>query len=397
MQRRSTFLVLPHRLGRRAGACVSLYVLAGAILVGPLAAPAHPQPGPTREAVQAWFDGAWASAAEFPELPGVSVSWSVEQHPPLTASALAELAVEMEGKPDHPARRTYETGRRRLDHGPDVYRRRAWLWGSGLWRCGTDFDSHDGRFWDFVAAPGGSWSMTPDALIVYGGGESGQDVMVEERTFVPELRLLLTGGLATMVEMRLRPGPLSLAGLEWEVVATLPPSNRERPDVEKRIVGHWSVEAGRGFVDSVTTLESRARPEFAGRVQRFAGWRFEPGLNTWVAGRVEEFLADGTLERALVFENVEPAPPGEFEAVTAIPRADGNDAVRGPVTFTRVVDHRRGTLRVQAEDGVQTIELPGDRPVGAPRPWIRWMGWALALALGVALVVLRMRGRAGVH
>ena len=132
------------------------------------------------------------------------------------------------------------------------------------------------------------------------------------------------------------------------------------------------------------------RPESVGKTTLFLDWSWQADLGTWVCGTARTIRPDGKPDRQLVFESVRDDGPSFADAVR-MPGSDSTDAMRGPVTYTQIVDYRKNQIQDIESGDTAKFQL---EPIKAKsRDALKWMGWGAAGVITAILVALRLRRR----
>lgn len=352
---------------------------------------------PTQEAVQAWFEAEWsANGPEIPDLSGHSVTWRVEFRYVPPAAELDKLRKEVTGKPDHPDRFTLENYERALKNDPSIVRYRLWSHGKGNWRQNKEwgFGNDLSHYWDFTLTPKRAWMMLQSSMTIFSPGSPtapGMDLPSLEHSFGPVLEQLFSAHVPTAARSGYKPGTVSLAGQKWTILVSVSAPNSDAK-AALTFSGRWDDQANRGFIEEERVVSSGDTAS-VGKATKYLEWTHEPSLDRWVAHRVEMYKSDHRLDRVIVFENAQAEEPGEFEKITAIPPAEGEDPIRGKTTFTRVTDYRtnkQSLLDTERKEAV-SASLPVQEDTG-PR-WQRRIGWITSLSLVMGLVAIAAHRR----
>lgn len=308
---------------------------------------------------------------------------------------------EAEGKPDHPNWREIHAEERRRRQPLNASRVMIWTDDTGRWRYSQSYltsNTDEPSYVDAVVAGSVMWQLTPEELHVASTSEGTApgvhgDPRSRERTMRVYLRELLHGRLAEGAAAGMAPdGVVELLGdRRWAAYA----SQDDR--MRLRYEGVWDPEFSRGFVESVIVAETAPEvADFRGTRYEFDGWHVDPLLQKWLAETATEISPDGVVTHRTVLDRVVEASPVEFDALVSVPPVDGDDPVRGPVTYRSLYDHRPSALARQDlgpdRNVLATADLPG------ARSWRRWRvgGWILAGVLVGGFVWLRVRSsRAG--
>jgi hypothetical protein len=157
--------------------------------------------------------------------------------------------------------------------------------------------------------------------------------------------------------------------------------------------GTWDGAAGSGTVThaSFRTLNEPGRVVFSSLASDF---RTVPVFGSAVA-HVMTAEQGGAPYRRVLLESIEPLDEETFRAVTVTPAIDGTDAVRGEVTFTELTDLTGGEPQyvVRGPEGdLQRLSF-GETPRGRDSAVLQILGWCVAAALVVLIVLLRVRAR----
>ncbi len=350
--------------------------------------------GQTRDEVIAWARAERQSSMGVPDLRDVSFGWRTEDHATMTAAELAALEAEVKGKPDHPRLHEAEEARKYFSSGPAVQRARLYSSSKVGWRFNTE--SADGTYYlDLVRARDRTWQLSPSALTIYDpalvASEAQSALVTYERVIVPIYGRLVHGGLNAAVGLNvLMDARVQPDGL-WLVVLNLLKPDGTLSEFEMSFVVEWLTEQKRGFVRE-SMISGHASPQVVGERYVYGDWRFEPHLNLWVSNKVERYLSNGRLARVTVYEGAAPLPQGGLEALTAIPRFDGTDPIRGSLTFTNIYDQRSNVRTTMTPDGLtkQPILPAAATSSGST---MRALGWIMLGVLASTTGVLIVRRR----
>jgi hypothetical protein len=325
-----------------------------------------------------WFDQQWAVAADFPDFGDVMVAWSLEL------------------PPFDPSERAAAVARARAA-GSDVVvgpiTRRLWSRGQGKWRLNEDYPTQKApTFTDTVISPDHAWRMGRDFLSIAESrrGEHRDELEGSLNQFWPELGSLLYGGLTQLKRGGLEPAAFELNGSDFAILFVTP-KDPESSRLEIRLTGRWDAGRQQGFPARMQFVRHPLRRDREGAARELHGWMFNDVLGRWVAREYRELSPAGALERVIRFEGAskEERP---YDRLFLTPDDSSVDALRGPVTFRQVNDHRNRVSVIRSEDSVRTIEMPRVQDSRISRQRI---GWVVAGALAVVLLWLYIRRRAG--
>lgn len=316
------------------------------------------------DAVRAWFAKEWAAASKWPDVGLLQLDVTDEAHPRLTDAEYAALKAEVEGRPEHPRKREYETLTTIRRDGPYRFGYLIALGGEERWRFGMTYSSGSVKYFDQALTPKHAWKLTETALEVLDrdaveAGDPSQDIRNSFRTFLPVVSQLLSGDLIGYAFMgRYEAGAVSVDGPRWKV--TLRAGSEPESMTEVHVAGRWDSAAGRGFVETSRIVRSPVAG-VAGSTRRFLDWRLDANSGLWWARRVENRGANGVLDRVHVLNGVRRLTDSEFDALVAVPADGREDPWRGMPTFTAVADRRRGTFTKETPTGTVTTKLPASQ------------------------------------
>lgn len=358
----------------------------GALLVSAVCAFIGLQPGGVHsDRFAAWLEQAWTDAQELPQLDGVVLrirSTNVDQGAP---GELERLRADVSGRPDHPGRRRLDSLEQTALGLPYWSVMTVRLADSNRWRINFD-DSH-GFFFDTALNDGVFWRFGANQLTI--GEASAAPPGFEPESSLADFRqsigFLRTGGFHLASSLGLTRD--EAVSMESQGVFRFRATQQGGAVVE--FAGRWSEEVGRGFIDEfrLVKIPGAAGEERMSWVMR--DWKFDLTLGDWIAARVEEFAADGRpiARWELVDANLE--PPERLEELLEIPRWDGADPLRDPLTVRAVADHRdSGSKMSHVEQGRLEPVSPASRTVGGIFGSVAWW-WAIPPL--VVLVVVRIR------
>lgn len=271
-----------------------------------------------------------------------------------------------------------------------------WAWGPKEWRLSEDFE--DASTIDIVWTPASAWCLGGIQLTVSDPSNlpTGQPMQSVENTFCRTLNLLMNGGLRIFPRETLVIDAVSVSNDTWSAQAHIGEAASLHLD------GVWDPDNKRGQFTQTTINQPEDSPPHDPRlaVWKFAEWRPIPAPDErviWTASRAERFSNGATTpDQRVVLESSRLFDRARFDALTAVPTQDGEDAIRGKSKYTQVYDYRPNVLmatRTQPGGEQQMI-----RPLSLGQPdsnssiWSkRLFGWAVAGALLVILLVLRWR------
>ncbi len=347
--------------------------------------------GDREERVQAWLEQTMnlreviRSGDE-----GIRLDYIVEHRYVPPREEVESLRREIAGKPEHPQRARLAGIERRLRGEFPTTEYAIWLLGREF-RCSMTQRGERGLALDSVIAGTGAWAMNPVSLHVADvpgalgiGFRSVESFEVE----LADALLLLNGGLD---ESRERGVALYLSKTEpgrWSAEGRADSSG-----TQTRIAasGAWDDFHGAGTVERVTITVDAEGVEKYTTLYSASGWRFEPAIGRMIAGEAERRFGL-QVDRRVQLVSADAITTEEFRRATAVPKPDGVDVLRGPVTFRAVEDVRAGHTRrfAVAEDRDALVPSPGRTPAQA-RNELRTVGWVIAGCIVVALVLLRAR------
>ncbi|MDQ7014459.1 MAG: hypothetical protein Q9O74_11270 [Planctomycetota bacterium] len=366
-------------------------VLVGVLFWGAFSRPAAAQEVRASE-VAAAIAEAWDNAREPPDLGDKTIRWRLEllYVPPM--KELEELRRSVPGRPDHPMKHQLAAYEERLQGNPTSMPRQLLIRSADKWRWGRELKPD--TYIDTVVSGKNRWQMTPKVLRIFpraGAGDDGRDPAVEYNIFWPELGRLLTGGFSSGVRAGFIPETPSVdEDGNWEFIAsTVKPETPDR-GVKIKYVGTYDSSAQSLLVISMEIVAHSHKPESVGKVTLFSDWSWQKELGAWVCGTARTIRPDGRPDRQLVFESVRDDGPSFADAVQ-MPESDSVDAVRGAVTYERIVDFRKNQIEDVASGDTMAFQL---EPVSSKSSEaFKWIGWGSAGVLTAALVALRLRRR----
>lgn len=310
----------------------------------------------------------------------VHVRYTVEFHPVLSDAEFERMGARVAGRPEHPERRTYETQARRRNDGPGLVRHELWADRNGVVRFNTS-NVADPMFADVAREGDVVWGLSQHqlTLLPVGGSPAADapDIASRLREQESVLNFFLSWGRALRTATPLAVGAWTETGQGLAAEAE-----------GLRMV---LTEAPDGSV-TVTLAECEPAPEMVG-----LRWVFEGRLPAEGAGfetpRVfSEYAPNGRLERRTVLESITIVSPQVLESVTKRPPLEGNDAVRGEVTFVAIYDYRKRDPEITTQSETGTVTIPQSRtPDAMAYKDIRLIGWIAAGVIVAVLVFLRIR------
>lgn len=324
-----------------------------------------------------------ASSAEAPDAlllrDRLHVQLKVEYPPSMSDEAFRAAVARIDGRPEHPMRASVERERRRREVGPDVVMYDLWLDGPRVVRYNTS-NTHDALYTDYASDRDAMWSMSPQSLNVLPTSNAeaapGAPAVGAQLAEAEQLVAWLASWGRALAE--------ALPVGAW--VETDKGLVASGEGIE--LVQRW--DAGRG-VASVVVTKCEPDPSAVGLKWSFGGSSLLGGAGGLAPAVFEEFTADGLVERRVSVVSVEPISQERLATVRRLPRFDGEDAVRGPVTFVARTDYRATDPEVTVLDGDGAERTRSEGARTGSLPVVRIGGWVLAGGLAVGLVYLRVR------
>lgn len=345
---------------------------------------------PTHEQVAAWFAEEWRRATSPVDLQDCVIHWrSVLAYVP-PAAELAKMRAAVAGKPEHPDRHLIAMFEDRLKNGPTTISKHFCADGHRGWRFGETYSS--GKYCDTVATPNKAWQLFPPTLKLLDASKLGsrdpeQDVTQLESTFLPEVGLLLFGGLSYGKVSNLEPGPITLDGAKWSVDAGLKGEHPPQTDFAMRFYGHWDSAKNRGFVDGTEIIRSGFAPQTIGDSWTISDWQLFEEANLHAAKSAVYRRSNGVLDRSLTLVGINRIDGG-FNAAIAVPSRDEPDVFRGIPLFTSMADYRTRTVSDTTPEGVINTRPLGGLPPPPGRATLDVVGYVILFGLLFATVVM---------
>ena len=346
--------------------------------------------------VQNWFAEEVREAAKPLAFSGYSVSWFEDLFNVLGPAEVETLREAVKGHPEHPRRFELEATEKQIRDGKIRLTFRLFADGSGLqerWRYNR---GEGATFVDSVFTPDDSWQLSAqsialfDPAVVKVGADSQQAPQAGQRVFRSQIAGMLFGNLDLVTTRGLTPEPPTVSGDRWSIVCRKKYGN----DAEARYTyeGRWSPADSRGFVESIKYFETGITQ--SGTTFTFADWKKNEPLGRWIAQAILRKDASGVRSREIVFNSIDPLPPGGFEAVVALPKLGSTDSVRGVVVANTFVDFAKNKRIIVDSDGSLSESKITDDVIATEGP-ARWtiVGWLLLGALVLTVVIVRFRNR----
>ena len=343
--------------------------------------------------VRQWLDGEINRGQDRPAIVGFAIRFDQLFHAEVTRAELESLRIEVQGKPDHPARRKLDTHERRLTSGPDRCEWTIWFLSPERWRINKTYQFPTGiPHVDHGRDRSDSWVLMDNSLVVIDADKppENRNYAAEDGIARMHLEAFLYAGLGRTRGKSVLSN-LIVKGERWTVrrTVTLAPGS----ETELEFEGRWDANAGRGFVES-RRIAASPYAETIGTRWEYAQWQHEPLLDVWVSKRVDQFDPSGKPEESLEWQSVTPVSQKEVEAMIAVPDPLASDVVRGRLKVRQVSDYRANARVFKSinDDGVVQTH---SQERGSPRGNMQLVGWMLATLIVAALVFIRVRR--GVH
>lgn len=332
-----------------------------------------------------------ASIRPLPDLDNGGIAWVRAQY--VEGPALRAMQDHIAERPDHPDRILVDQSLRRVRGEPFGQRYELWTDGPDRWRMNTMFwQMGEEYYWDAAMHAGREWWFTRDDLSLFEPGKAPNaysDIRAFRSTADEDLSLLLTGRLTIVSDLKMR-----IENLRWIdgrrfAFRAVRGDAPEAPPYTLDFTGHWRDDASRFFIDTIELVE-RGASASVGQKQVFSGWALVPEINRWAAGSVVQTEPGSEVVHLVSFEGGRSGTAEELDRITRVPRVDGEDPRRGPVTVRTVTDHRSGRAEVIDPIGaIPTLRL-GDRGGGQG---LRWLGVAVLFAgvTGLGFILWKRR------
>lgn len=348
---------------------------------------------PTNGELGEWVVSDWRSARQVPTTTlGYVLTYETSTYPTADLAAIAELEREVAGRPEHPRRNELEGHKRRLEKGSDKLTMTLSWSHDKLWRLSTTIPYVPTLpYSDCAIGPEAAWMLTPVQLTIMestGGNAANYDAALQNPSFRSYVNLAFHGGF-DLFEGACQPKSWQFIDDEkWRMEATSTDGS-----VVLEYHGTWRSDVKRGFIDSAECTRS---PENSAIGERwvFADWQLLPAVNRFAAHTVSNYKPSSSTPRASWrLLGCETVTRQQVEQAAAVPRADGVDVERGPLTYTRVYDARvnRGMPIAAVTGPALKIDLAADSDRSSSVA--RVFGWITAVSLAVVLVVLKYRSR----
>lgn len=307
----------------------------------------------------------------------------------LNAAQLVALGREIEGKPDHPRRAEFEREVGRRDHGPDLRAVRFWFAPGIGWRESRTMTSGGQEtYLDTASTDEYTWIMSPkimSAIDTKGARPKGRNYETAIQTVVVEVGLFTDRGLSY-----LRGGAAKIKRVSGDALSWKADAKFDRTNIEIEVAG--TVSNGRFVINAIRTVAPN--PDYADA----GGYRFggEVEIVKGIVGSrsIEALDASGKVLRTLEWVDRAPVSEDEVRRVLAVPRFDGEDPVRGRVTYEKESDFRASEQRETIRRGPdQYVERPLSSGADSGAT-LRYAGWTILGALVIVWIVLRRRASA---
>ncbi|MCL4740712.1 MAG: hypothetical protein KJZ54_00755 [Phycisphaerales bacterium] len=335
-----------------------------------------------------WFRAEWKAAERLGVPEGHYIEYSILTRVPGDEAELERLAGIIEGKPDHPLRRTHDELKTQIEIGPKTTRYRLWYGGPSRWRLSMTHPLHLPAGYEYaeIAYNGPrTWWMTPKELRLLDARRPPEGR--NPAGLISALPHYINDWLA----MGFSSGPLGITPVSsvvrdgvWEATTTSATGQRVW-----RYRGR--IEGGRIVADNRELIVAEDDPTVVGYRSTWSDPLYIDAVGRWAAARVDRYDADGVAYMTTVLHEIRPLTSGELDGLLARPTPDGADPVRGPVTFTSIVDYGSGTAETWQDGERVTVSLPTDASRQPAPPWLKPAGWSLVAIIVGALVWFRLK------
>jgi len=335
-----------------------------------------------------WFRAEWKAAERLGVPEGHYIEYSILTRVPGDEAELERLAGIIEGKPDHPLRRTHDELKTQIEIGPKTTRYRLWYGGPSRWRLSMTHPLHLPAGYEYaeIAYNGPrTWWMTPKELRLLDARRPPEGR--NPAGLISALPHYINDWLA----MGFSSGPLGITPASsvvrdgvWEATTTSATGQR---------VWRYSgrVDGDRIYTDVLELIVCEDDPKWLGHRKAWSDWFDANAIGRWAAARVDSIDADGLAYMTTVLHEIRPLKPGELDPLLARPTPNGSDPVRGPVTYTSIVDYGSGTAETWQDGERVTVSLPPDASRQPAPAWLKPAGWSLVAIIVGALVWFRLK------
>ncbi len=355
---------------------------------------ARAQPvGDDRDAMVAFKEALEAGAAWTPP-EGWVYRWRQELFPHTITREVERRERALRDTPDHPNRAVLGEMREQAERGPQITDFEVWWSGSDLFRLNTDYGpSVPTAYVDNVVSGDTVYSLTPASLSVVDRASPPEGMAYADTSqaeILRSLRELFAGGLGAFRYRELAPIRAEFEGSGLVGVLGSPDGSSS----SRRWCTIQLEPGGAGVVPVVRMAVMRVEGEGGSTESRvrYGDW-IESEIGRQAVASSVEFVNDrGEVDVRLTWLGARRMEPGEIGRATRTPTIDSTDAVRGPVTFNRIMDYRSGVIRTAdpTSRAVSTIPMPGMPQSSAAPRWITVAGWASAAALVAGLCGVRL-------
>jgi len=332
-----------------------------------------------------WF-GARLDSPETPtRLDGYYIEFTERKWPVEGDEAtLEDLRARVEGKPEHPDRRTMERLEAQLELEGFLWRYRIWYQDEDNWRVSIDTDDPDVIFTFHDRAMRETdeiWTWIRDSLTVMDSGSmpdgrNPESALIHLHRFV----LYFIDVSISAQHPSVSPVESRVDGDRWFGIA-------ESDDGTRQIHYEGRV-ADNGHTVEILTATHTAHPNkrLTGFTRSYDNWTDHSTINKRIPSVIRDTYGNGDRSAVYTLIDIRPLEEEEIEYVTRLPDPiAGTDAVRDAGTIREIVDRRPGKgIVTDAVSGEPVGDLPA-RGTGSTLGQYYWLLW---IAAGLVLAVL---------
>lgn len=314
----------------------------------------------TLNEVRAWFDKAWADAAQLPDLKDHKFTWK------LTQTARYRNMI-------NESQKFLTTSPREVPRfKEDITSQRVVLCrNNDAWRFNLTWDSTS-LFHDTVYTSDSAWMVMAGSLQIFDPQSKDPDSPTQLLSHIPNgFRLDLShhtsngfaiGHMAKLTVSRFTVNEDNM----WFCTA----SSKHNDEVTYAVTfqGRWHPELRRGRVEYLTVIKDKTLPHTEWNRTRYSGYCFDEATGLDIAQDVVHTDETGHHLFHSKVIGLEPLPQGGFKAATTPPTPTSfADPIRGDLTLQTIYNHRDMTITDIATGTRTPLILPSLTPTPAPK------------------------------
>jgi hypothetical protein len=302
-----------------------------------------------------------------------------------TQERLNEIRQIVKDKPEHPLRSELREGElRRANPAPMVTEMTVYAL-DGQWRVCYGAPTSK-TYMDLAWGNSAAFEISNQRLLVTAPSPSAK-----KADYFGQIKSDFTHRLVAILTVEVGESTDRFGGKLPELAGTRWAFNHRRPlesgdgTITFQISGGWDPATNTGTIESFRSVIDRTDGSQRVWLAKAESFRYEPSIDLQLPRKVTRFHEDGRPDTIYELISIRKTSPEEMAKVLEVPSPNGTDAIRGKLQFAQIEDYR-DSIAVPVAAG-----MPAPPNAAKKESSLRWLGWAAAGGLLVALVALRLR------